>query len=135
MRSTLLAAAAFLALCAAAPAMAQTPDPAVKAFVQKYDRGTKGLLDLKAILNAAIVKFGQLDTEHNGRLKVQQLAYALSPEDFKRANADGDETIGADEWFDIVRQHFYAANPDNDGSLSIDEFETPAGKRLLKLLQ
>ena len=135
MRSTLIAGAAALALCAAVPAAAQTPDPALKAFVQKYDRGTKGLLDVKAILNAAIVKFGQLDTEHKGRLTVQQLAYALSAEDFQRANPDGDTTVGAEEWFDIVRQHFYAANPDNDGTLSVDEFETPAGKKLLKLLQ
>jgi hypothetical protein len=109
------------------------PDPA--AFVQKWDRGGKGLLDVKAILNAAIFKFGMLDKEHKGRLTQQDLAPAVTAQDFAAANPDGDTTIGAEEWFDLVRRHFYAANPDNDGLLSADELRTPAGQALLRLVQ
>ncbi len=124
-----------------APAGAQTTaatsaaasDPV--AFIQRFDRSGKGLLDVKAVLNAAVVKFGTLDTEKRGRMTAQQLAGLLTPEEFKTANPDGDTTIGVEEWFDLVRRYFYAANPDNDGSLSVDELKTPAGQALLKLIQ
>ena len=124
-----------------APAEAQTTptasgavsDPA--AFIQRFDRSGKGLLDMKAVLNAGVVKFGALDTEKRGRVTAQQLASVLTAEEFTAANPDGDTTIGVEEWFDLVRRRFYAANPDNDGSLSIDELKTPAGQALLKLIQ
>lgn len=135
-----VASAIALILAAGSPALAQTapqaagaaPDPA--AFIGKWDRSGKGLLDLKGVLNAAVVKFGMLDKERRGRLTEQDLGGLLTPQEFVLANPDGDKTIGAEEWFDIVRRRFHAANPDNDGSLSTDELRTPAGQALLRLL-
>ena len=89
---------------------------------------------MKAIFNAGIVKFEMLDKEHKGRLTEQQLSYAITPEEFRKANPDGDTTIGAEEWFSMIRDRFDAATPDHDGSLSVDEFSTSAGMALLKLL-
>ena len=140
-RNALFASAMALVLVAGLPALAQTApqaggaasDPA--AFLQKWDRSGKGLLDLKGVLNAAVVKFGLLDKERRGRLTEQDLGSLLTSQEFVVANPDGDKTIGAEEWFDIVRRRFYAANPDNDGSLSVDEFKTSEGQALLKLLQ
>lgn len=141
-RTRLLAVSCLLAAgLSSPPAGAQTapatsgaaPDPG--AFIQRFDRSGKGLLDMKAVLNAAVVKFGILDTEKRGRVTTQQLAGLLTAEEFKAANPDGDTTIGVEEWFDLVRRRFYAANPDNDGSLSVDELKTPAGQALLKLVQ
>ena len=43
-----------------------TSDPA--AFIKEWDRSGKGMLDLKGVLNAAIVKFEMLDKGHKGRL-------------------------------------------------------------------
>ena len=137
----LLAACVLAAGLSGTPAGAQTTpaasgaaqDPAT--FIQRFDRSSKGLLDMKAMLNAAVVKFGTLDTEKRGRVTTQQLAGVLTPEEFTTANPDGDTTIGVEEWFDLVRRRFYAANPDNDGSLSLDELKTPAGQALLKLVQ
>ena len=137
----LIASAVVLALAAGSPAFAQTAPqaggaaPDAAAFLQKWDRSGKGLLDLKGVLNAAVVKFGTLDKQRHGRLTEQDLQGLLTAQEFAVANPDGDKTIGADEWFDIARRRFYAANPDNDGSLSIDEFRTPEGQALLKLLQ
>ena len=131
---TLTACVLGLSLIAAMPSLAQSSTPDAKAFVQKWDRSGKGLLDMKAIFNAGIVKFEMLDKEHKGRLTEQQLSYAVTSEEFRKANPDGDTTIGAEEWFGMIREGFYAANPDHDGSLSIDEFSTPAGQALLKLL-
>ncbi len=131
----------LLGIVAAVPTNAQTASPAgsatsdPNAFVQKWDRSGKGMLDMKTVLNAAIVKFEMLDKDHKGRLTQQDLAGSVTPQEFAAANPDGDTTIGAEEWFDLVRRHFYAANPDNDGSLSSDEFKTPAGQALLKLVQ
>jgi hypothetical protein len=132
---TLAATALFAAVCAAPQVFAQgnAPDPAT--FIQRFDRSGKGLLDMKSVLNAAVVKFGTLDTEKRGRVTTQQLAGVLTPEEFAAANPDGDTTIGVEEWFDLARRRFYAANPDNDGSLSADELKTPAGQALLKLIQ
>lgn len=90
---------------------------------------------MKGVLNAAVVKFGRLDKDHKGRLTHQDLAPAVTAQDFATANPDGDTTIGAEEWFDLVRRYFYAANPDNDGSLTVDELRTPAGQALLRLVQ
>ena len=114
------------------PAAGAALDPA--AFVQKWDRSGKGLLDMKGVLNAAIVKFEMLDKDHKGRLTKQDLAPTVTVQDFAAANPDGDTTIGAEEWFDLVRRHFHAANPDNDGSLSADELKTSAGQALLRLV-
>jgi hypothetical protein len=110
-----------------------TSDPA--AFIKEWDRSGKGMLDLKGVLNAAIVKFEMLDKDHKGRLTQPQLAQELTPQEFKDANPDGDTTIGAQECFALVSQRFEAANPDRDGSLTLDELETPQGRALLKLVQ
>lgn len=76
-----------------------------------------------------------LDKDHKGRLTQQNLAPAVTAQDFTGANPDGTMTIGAKEWFGLVRRHFYAADPDNDGSLLADELKTPAGQALLRLVQ
>ena len=131
-----LLAVGFAALSASAqttPSAGAALDPA--AFIQKWDRSGKGLLDMKGVLNAAVVKFGMLDKDRKGRLTQQDLAPAVTAQDFAAANPDGDTTIGAEEWFDLVRRYFHAANPDNDGSLSVDELRTPAGQALLRLVQ
>lgn len=137
----LVASAMLFGLTAGSSAFAQTAPqaegaaPDAAAFLQRWDRSGKGLLDLKGVLNAAVVKFGVLDKQRRGRLTEQDLGGLLTAQEFAVANPDGDKTIGAEEWFDVVRRRFYAANPDNDGSLSLDEFKTPEGQALLGLLQ
>jgi hypothetical protein len=64
-----------------------------------------------------MVTFELLDKNHKGRLTGAEPADVLTPEDFAAANPDHDNTIGAQEWFDLVRRRFQAANPDHDGSL------------------
>lgn len=137
----LIASAMLLGLAAGSPALAQTAPqargaaPDAAAFLQRWDRSGKGLLDLKGVLNAAVVKFGALDKQRQGRLTEQDLGGLLTSQEFALANPDGDKTIGAEEWFDIARRRFYAANPDNDGSLTVDELRTPEGQALITLLQ
>jgi hypothetical protein len=128
-----IACVVILAMASISPSFAQTTqDPA--AFLKKWDRSGKGMLDLKGVMNAAIVKFEMLDKDHQGHLTQPQLAQELTPQEFKEANPDGDTTIGAQEWFALVSERFEAANPDRDGSLTLDELQTPQGKALLKLI-
>ena len=128
-------------LATGSPVLAQTAPQAggtmadAATFLQKWDRSGRGMLDLKGVLNAAVVKFGTLDKQRRGRLTEQDLGGLLTAQEFIVANPDGDKTIGAEEWFDIARRRFYAANPDNDGSLTIEEFRTSEGQALLRLLQ
>jgi Ca2+-binding EF-hand superfamily protein len=135
--TTLLVTIGLLAATlGAVPASAQNAPPQeATTFLQKWDRSGKGQLDLKGALNAAMVKFEMLDKDHKGRLTQQQLAYAVTPQEFAAANPDGDTTIGAQEWFDLVSRRFHAANPDNDGSITADELRTPQGEALLTLLR
>ena len=92
------------------------------------------MLGLREIEDAAIVKFEMLDKAHKGRLTEQELAGTLTPQEFSTANPDRDNTIGADEWFDLVKHRFYAANVDHDGSLDARELQMPAGQALLRLV-
>jgi hypothetical protein len=126
-----LALAGLLSVAVPAFGQSASPDKA-EAFIQKW--GGKGVVSLKEINNAAIVKFGMLDKNHQGRLTESDLSALLTPEQFKQANPDNDTTIGAEEWFDLVKHRFWAADPDNDGSLDINELRTPAGQALLKLV-
>lgn len=137
----MVASVLVLGLATGSPVLAQTAPqaggaaPDAAAFLQKWDRSGKGLLDLKGVLNAAVVKFGILDKQRRGRLTEQDLGGLLTAQEFAVANPDGDKTIGAEEWFDIARRRFYAANPDNDGSLTVEELRTPDGQTLIRLLQ
>lgn len=104
------------------------------AFVKKWDESSKGLLSLKAIDDAAVVKFEMLDAQHAGKLTEAQLAGVLMPGEFAMANPDGDATVGIDEWLDLVKHRFYRANVDHDGTLDLRELRSPQGEALLKLV-
>jgi hypothetical protein len=72
-------------LSVAVPAFGQSASPdKAEAFIQKWDRSGKGLLGLKEVDNAAIVRFEMLDKNHQGRLTESDLSALLSPEQFKQ---------------------------------------------------
>jgi hypothetical protein len=51
------------------------------------------------------------------------------------ADPDHDGTLTLDEYLAIVEKRFHAANRDNDGTLDAGELRTPAGRMLLRLLR
>ena len=139
----LIAAIGFIMTFSGVPVLAQqaaskAPGPVQdpSAFIKKWDRsGGKGLLDLKAVTDAAFAKFETLDTDHKGRLTAQQLSSALSAQDFAAANPDNDTTIGAFEWLDLVSSDFYGAIPDHTGAVTLENLRTPEGQILLRLVE
>jgi Ca2+-binding EF-hand superfamily protein len=59
----------------------------------------------------------------------------LSAKEFAAADPDNDGTLTKDEYLAVVEQRFKAADPDNDGTLDAKELSSRAGRALLRLLQ
>ena len=47
---------------------------------------------------------------------------------------DNDGTLSKDEYLAVVEKRFKAADPDNDGTVSAAEFKTATGRSLSQLL-
>ena len=58
----------------------------------------------------------------------------LTQAEFKVADPDNDGTLSKDEYLAVVEKRFKAADPDNDGTVSAAEFKTAAGRSLSQLL-
>jgi hypothetical protein len=59
----------------------------------------------------------------------------LSARELAAADPDHDGTLSLDEYLALVEKRFHAANPDGDGTLDAKELRTPAGRTLLRLLR
>jgi hypothetical protein len=59
----------------------------------------------------------------------------LSARELAAADPDHDGTLTVDEYLVVVERRFNAANPDKDGTLDARELNTRAGKALLRLLK
>jgi hypothetical protein len=51
------------------------------------------------------------------------------------ADPDNDGTLTINEYLAVVTQRFDAADPDKDGTLDAKELRSPAGRALLRLLK
>jgi Ca2+-binding EF-hand superfamily protein len=58
----------------------------------------------------------------------------LTHKEFTAADRDNDGTLSKDEFLAAVEKRFKAADPDNDGTVSAAEFKTTAGRSLSRLL-
>ena len=65
---------------------------------------------------------------------VKELKGRLTQEEFAAADPDNDGTLSKDEYLAVVEKHFKAADPDNNGTVSATEFKTAAGWSLSQLL-
>jgi hypothetical protein len=68
-----------------------------------------------------------------GRLFGHFQSRRLTQKEFT-ADPDNDGTLSKDEYLALVEKRFKAADPDNDGTVSAAEFKTAAGKSLGQLL-
>jgi hypothetical protein len=102
-------------------------------------------LSLPEVQAYALKRFAILDAEKDGTLTKAELGDRISDADFKAANRkpDGKEaTLSKTEFSIYVSKLFAAANKhvktgrtDVDGTLSEEELATPAGEKLIKLLE
>jgi Ca2+-binding EF-hand superfamily protein len=120
----------FLAALAgtAAPAFAANTTDPV------FDTDNDGTVDLNEAKKAASALFDKLDTDKDGTIDAKELNGRLSRSDLTGADPDNDGTLTKDEYLAFVEKRFKAADPDNDGTVSAAEFKTAAGQSLSQLL-
>jgi hypothetical protein len=116
---------------AAAPALARTH----KAHGTPFDTDNDGTVDLAEAKKAAGDLFDKLDTDKDGTLDRKELRGRLGGRDFAAADPDNDKTVSKDEYLVVVEKRFKAADPDNDGTVSAAELRSGAGRALARLLR
>jgi Ca2+-binding EF-hand superfamily protein len=114
----------------AAPALAANKTGSVA----RFDTDNDGTVDLNEAKKAASALFDKLDTDKDGTLDLKELHGRLTQKEFMAADPDNDGTLTKDEFLAVVEKRFKAADPDNDGTVSAAELKTAAGRSLSKLL-
>jgi Ca2+-binding EF-hand superfamily protein len=128
-RNVLTVALTALLGAAAVPALAAPTGP-----VALLDTDNDGTVDLNEAKKAASALFDKLDTDKDGTLDLKELKGRVTDKEFKAADPDNDGTLSKDEYLAMVEKRFKAADPDNDGTVSAAEFNSAAGRALGKLL-
>ena len=114
----------------AAPALAATKSGPVA----RFDTDNDGTVDLIEAKKAASELFDKLDTDKDGTLDSKELNGRLTHKELAAADPDNDGTLSKDEYLAVVEKRFKAADPDNDGTVSAAELKTAAGRSLSQLL-
>ena len=129
-RRNVFAVAAAALAGIAAPALAASKSGTVVPF----DTDNDGTVDLDEAKKAASALFDKLDTDKDGTLDLKELHGRLTQKEFTAADPDNDGTLTKDEFLAVVEKRFKAADPDSDGTVSAAELKTAAGRSLSKLL-
>jgi Ca2+-binding EF-hand superfamily protein len=104
------------------------------AATTRFDTDNDGTVDLNEAKKAASELFDKLDTDKDGTLDSKELNGRLTHKEFTAADPDNDGTLSKDEYLAVVEKRFKAADPDNDGTVSTSELKTAAGRSLSQLL-
>ncbi len=102
--------------------------------VALFDTDNDGTVDLAEAKKAASDLFDKLDRDKDGTLDIKELQGRLSRKDFAATDPDNDKTLTKDEYLAAVEKRLKAADPDNDGTVSAAEFRTASGQALARLL-
>ena len=92
----------------AAPAFAAT----TTGPVARFDTDNDGTVDIDEAKKAASALFDKLDTDKDGTLDFQQLKGRLTHKEFTAADPDNDGTLSKDEYLAVVEKRFKTADPD-----------------------
>jgi hypothetical protein len=71
-----------------------------------------GTVDLDEAKKAASALFDKLDTDKDGTLDLKELHGRLTQKEFTAADPDNDGTLTKDEYLAVVEKRFKAADPD-----------------------
>src|SRR5215469_9730247 len=96
--------------------------------------GLAGLGATRAAFAKKASPVALFDTDNDGTLDIKELQGRLSRKDLGAADPDNDKTLTKDEYLAVVEKRFKAADPDNDGTVSAAEFRTTSGQALARLL-
>ena len=114
-------------------------------FMKKVNRDADTTLSLPEVTAYALKRYGALDTNHDGTLTEKELGDRISADDFAMADTKhgaGTRTLSKVEFTTYVAKLFAAANENVkagdtkvDSTLTLEELGTPAGSKLIKLLE
>ena len=92
------------------------------------DTDNDGTVDLDEAKKAANALFDKLDSDKDGTLDLKELKGRVTDKEFNAADPDNDGTLSKEEYLAMVEKRFKAVDPDNDGTVSAAEFKTHAGR-------
>jgi len=102
--------------------------------LRRLNRDTDQTLELPEVLDASTKQFQQLNKDNDLTLDKAETAGLVTAAEWKTYNKDHDGTLELDEWLNIVRARFHAADAKKDGKLTAQELDSPAGQSLLQLV-
>lgn len=131
MKRTSLLGALALAGVLALPATSTLAKSA--GAVAALDTDNDGTVDLNEIDKSASELFTRLEKDMDGTVDLKEMKGRVSKKDFKTADPDNDGTLSKDEFLALVAGRFKDADPDNDGTLDAKELASKNGKALLRV--
>jgi hypothetical protein len=102
--------------------------------LKRLNHDSDQTLELPEVLDASTKRFQELNKDNDLTLDKAETAGLVSDAEWKAHNKDHDGTLELDEWLNIVRARFHAADTKKDGKLTVQELDSPAGQELLKLV-
>jgi Ca2+-binding EF-hand superfamily protein len=79
--------------------------------------------------------FDKLDKDGDATLDRKETGARIGGKEFKQADPDNDGTLTKDEYLGLVEKLFEAADADKDGTLTAKDLKSKAGRALLRLIQ
>src|SRR5579871_2035081 len=91
-------------------------------------------LDLAEVKAAASAHFDELNKDGDSTLETKEVQGIIGAKAFKAADPDNDGSLSKDEYLALVEKVFKKADPDNDGTLDAKELQSKSGIQLRKLI-
>jgi Ca2+-binding EF-hand superfamily protein len=151
----ILSAAAVWQSADAQSATSQPRQDRASRLLRSVDKDNGGTISLDEAKSYASASFDRLDSDHNGMLTLQEYqasvrarltrandaersrlerALTLRETIFRTTNTDKDETVEKPEWLAELEKRFQKADPDHDGTVSVEELRSTYGRALIEVL-
>ena len=105
------------------------------AALKGLDTDQDGSIDLAEAQKAAGLVFDKIERDKDKTVDAKEAKGRLSKKELLAGDPDNDGTLTKDEYLAIVAKRFAVADPDGDGKLNCKELGSAAGAALLKLLK
>ena len=105
------------------------------AALKGLDTDQDGTIDLAEAQKAAGIVFDKIERDKDNTVDAKEAKGRLSKKELLAGDPDNDGTLTKDEYLAIIAKRFSAADPDGDGKLDCKELGTADGAALLRLLK
>ena len=105
------------------------------AAMTAFDPDKDGTMDLAEAQKAAGTVFDKIEHDADKTVDAKEAEGRLTKKELEAADQDNDGTLTKDEYLALVAKRFSAADPDKEGKIDCKELSTPEGEALLKLIK